>query len=138
LLTVDAGRDLVSEVDGAGFAVWSWNAGDHILPYGPATYTGHQRTNTLNRNLRNMFAEFAEGLNVTWRDWTHVNSAQRLANGNTIISLRNFDLVIEVNHVGQVVWTFGPLVLKHQHCAWVLPNGHLLVTDNGNARVIED
>ena len=58
-------------------------------------------------------------------------------NGNTVISLRNFDLVVEVDPQGQVVWTFGPLVLKHQHCAWVLNSGNLLVSDNGNAWIIE-
>jgi len=35
------------------------------------------------------------------------------------------------------VWTYGALVLKHQHCPWVLENDHLLVADNGNGRVIE-
>ena len=54
----------------------------------------------------------------TWRldsaDWTHVNAAQRLPNGNTVISLRNQDLVIEVDAQGNTVWSYGPLVLKHQ------------------------
>jgi hypothetical protein len=83
-----------------------------------------------------MYLEFFEG-NPVNRGWTHVNSAQRLANGNTLISLRNFDLVVEVDPRGDVVWSYGALVLKHQHCAWLLDNGHLLITDNGNARIIE-
>jgi hypothetical protein len=137
LLVVDAARNLVSEIDPAsGRPVWTWNAADHILPYGAATYVGYTPEQFPNRAQRNMYLEFFEG-NPLNRGWTHVNSAQRLANGNTILSLRNFDLIVEVDPRGDVVWSYGGLVLKHQHCAWVLDNGHLLVSDNGNGRIIE-
>jgi outer membrane protein assembly factor BamB len=137
LLLVDAARNLVSEVDPAsGNTVWTWNALDHIQPYNAATYVGYTPEQFPNRAQRNMYVEFFEG-NPLNRGWTHVNSAQRLGNGNTVLSLRNFDLIVEVDPSGDVVWSYGALVLKHQHCAWVLDNGHLLITDNGNARIIE-
>jgi hypothetical protein len=137
LLLVDAARNLVSEIDFAsGRVIWSWNALDHIRPYNAVTYVGYTPEQFPNRAQRNMYLEFFEG-NPLNRGWTHVNSAQRLANGNTILSLRNFDLIVEVDPRGDVVWSYGALVLKHQHCAWVLENGHLLITDNGNARIIE-
>jgi hypothetical protein len=127
LLTVSSFQDIVREIDPSGKLVWQWDAAEHIRPYSSENFAHY-----LPRTVQNPY---------TWRwdanDWTHVNSAQRLSNGNTLISLRNFDLVIEVNSQGDTVWSFGPLVLKHQHCAWLLENGHLLVTDNGNARVIE-
>lgn len=35
--------------------------------------------------------------------WVHANAVQRLANGNTMISLRNFHITVEVNSAGDVV-----------------------------------
>jgi hypothetical protein len=146
LLLVDSNRDLATELDPEGRTVWSWSARDHIQPYDVHNFVGFLPTNADERNLANMYADYREGppapgngfaFPYAGSDWTHMNSAQRLANGNTLLSLRNFDLVVEVNAAGDVVWSYGPLVLKHQHCAWVLNNDDLLVADNGNARIIE-
>ena len=73
-------------------------------------------------------------------EWTHVNSAQRLPNGNTIVSLRNLDLVVEVNPKGDVVWTYGALVLKHQHCPFVgLPGASSpAFRPGGSAQQVQD
>ena len=146
LLLADSNHDLVSELDPTGRTVWSWSARDQIRQYDQRTFVGFRPSNADARNLGNMYADYREGMPVpgsgyafpyAGADWTHVNSAQRLPNGNTLLSLRNFDLVVEVDARGQVVWSYGPLVLKHQHCAWALGNGNLLISDNGNARVIE-
>jgi len=134
LLTVSSVEDTAREVDSDGNIVWQWRAADHIFPNSSSTYVGYYRSIT----LKNIYAlNWMDRLEGRDSEWTHMNSAQRLANGNTVLSLRNLDLVVEVNPEGNVVWTYGALVLKHQHCAWILPNDHLLVTDNGNARVIE-
>ncbi len=37
-------------------------------------------------------------------EWMHVNAVTRKANGNTLISIRNFHMVVEVNQDGKVVW----------------------------------
>lgn len=128
LLISNGYDDKVTEFDPAGKVVWSWDAHDHIREFDATTYAGFDAApyvfNLFNRK-------------PTEGEWLHLNAAQRLPNGNTVIGLRNLDLVIEVNPAGNVVWSFGPLVLKHEHCPSVLPNDHLLVTDNGNARVIE-
>jgi hypothetical protein len=133
LLLVDYARNMASEMDWSGQTVWRWKADERILPYTPKTYVGLGIGRFPEIYLGNMYAHHREGPD----DWTHINGAQRLPNGNTVLSLRNLDLVVEVDPRGEVVWTFGALVIKHQHCAWVLDNGNLLVTDNGNARVIE-
>ncbi|MEK6206020.1 MAG: aryl-sulfate sulfotransferase [Chloroflexota bacterium] len=135
LLLVDASRDQVTETNPAGADVWVWRASDHVRPYMSESFIGITPTDIDRRTIANMYSEFGEG--PTHLDWTHVNSAQRLANGNTLISLRNFDLVAEVNHDGEIVRTIGALIIKHQHCPWMLENGNVLITDNGNARVIE-
>ena len=65
-----------------------------------------------------------------------MNSCQKLEDGY-LIGLRNLDLVIKVNKAGEIVWSFGAGILKHQHHPRILDNGNLLVFDNGNHRVAE-
>jgi outer membrane protein assembly factor BamB len=95
----------VVEVTPQGQVVWSWYARDEFnrAPYN--TFTGP--------------------------DWTHTNAASRLANGNTLISLRNFNLVAEVDRNGKVVRTLGEGVMSQQHDPEPLPNGNLLFANPG-------
>jgi len=132
-LVVDEVSITVRELDPAGRVVWSWDPRDHIKPFDAETYANFNATPT----VQDVYSLGYERPGIVNYDWIHVNSAQRLPNGNTLISLRNLDLVVEVNRAGSVVWTYGALVIKHQHCAWDLGNGHILITDNGNARIIE-
>jgi hypothetical protein len=127
LLTVSSHQDVAREITPEGKLVWEWDAAKQIQAFQKENFIGFEPGFVQNFYIWHLDAS----------DWTHLNAAQRLANGNTLLSLRNLDLVIEVDPQGKTVWSYGPLVLKHQHCAWVLENGHLLVTDNGNARVIE-
>lgn len=132
LLAADLTTDQVIEVDPvSGREIWAWRAAEHIRPYSAETYADWAPE----LNLDSIYA--AQGSPPPGVFWTHLNSAQRLPSGETVISLRNLDLVIVVDRSGAVVRTFGPLVLKHPHCAFQLPDGNLLVTDNGNARIIE-
>ena len=139
LLLVDGQRDEVSEIDPQGALVWDWKASDHILPYTASTFVGWDPY----ANITNWFTDQLAANSVKGReDRYHTNSAQRLANGHTLISLRNADVVVEVDTAGNIVSSYGALILKHQHCGFVIDDGlpgagHLLVTDNGNARVIE-
>ena len=91
----------VVEVNPAGTVVWSWYARDHFdrPPYGGISDAG----------------------------WTHTNAVQRLPNGNTQISLRNFHFVVEVNPQGALVRTIGEGVLDDPHDPVQLANGNLLV-----------
>ncbi len=70
----------VKEVDAQGNLVWSWLGKDHYdtAPYNQVSYQG----------------------------WMHNNAVTRMQNGNTLISIRNFDLTIEVNPQGTPVWEF--------------------------------
>ena len=128
LLTADVTSDQVTEYDPSGRVVWVWRASDHIKAFDATTYANWDKSLAIN----NVYADRG-----TQTYWTHVNSVQRLANGDTLMSLRNLDLVIAVDREGRVTRSFGPLMFKHQHCAFELPNGNYLVTDNGNSRVIE-
>lgn len=69
----------VKEVNSSGTVVWSWYA-KTAFDYEP---------------YRSMYDQ----------GWTHANAVTRLQNGNTLINLRNFDMTVEVNHSGAVVWS---------------------------------
>jgi uncharacterized protein (UPF0248 family) len=94
----------VKEVNPQGEIVWKWFAKDHFYttPYKDIYHQG----------------------------WTHTNAVTRLKNGNTLISLRNFNLIAEVDPKGKVVNIIGKGFLQHQHDPEVLPNGNILVANH--------
>lgn len=61
--------------------------------------------------------------------WTHANAVIRRSNGNTLISLRNFNLTVEVDPAGEVVWSFDWSMLggDDPHEPELLSNDHLLI-----------
>ena len=74
---VGKGEDHLREVTPDGTIVWSWNG---LKQYDRDPYGG-----------------------VEDQGWIHVNAATRMPNGNTWISLRNFDIFVEVDRAGNVV-----------------------------------
>ena len=94
----------VKEVNPKGKLVWSWYAKDEFnkSPYKDANNQG----------------------------WTHTNAVTRMANGNTLISPRNFNCLVEVNPKGKVVRIIGEKYLKKQHDPEVLPNGNILLANH--------
>jgi len=62
--------------------------------------------------------------------WTHTNAVTRMANGNTLISPRNFNRLIEVDPKGNVVHVIGEEYLEHQHDPEILPNGNMLLANH--------
>ena len=111
-LVVDGGygRDTmedaqVREINPQGQVVWSWYAKDEF-----------------NRAPYNV---------ITNNEWTHTNAASRLENGDTLISLRNFNLVAEVDKNGKLVRTFGEGVMRQQHDPEELQNGNILFANPG-------
>jgi uncharacterized protein (UPF0248 family) len=94
----------VKEINREGKIVWAWYAKDHFykLPY---------------KDIYN------EG-------WTHTNAVSRLPNGNTLISPRNFNFLIEVDPEGSVVRTIGEGIFRNQHDPELLHNGNILVANH--------
>jgi hypothetical protein len=93
----------VKEVNPAGRIAWSWRAKD---AFNRAPYTG-----------------------ISSEGWTHTNAVTRLANGNTLVSLRNFNLIAEVDRSGKVVRTLGEGVITEQHDPEMQPDGNILMMD---------
>jgi hypothetical protein len=98
-----AGDAQVKEIDPAGNIIWSWHAKD--------VFTG------------------AEYSGIADQGWTHTNAVTRLESGNTLISLRNFNVIAEVDPRGKLVRTIGKGLLKSQHDPLVLPNGNILLAN---------
>lgn len=98
----DKSEAVVKEINPRGGIVWSWSAKKYFNkpPYNDISFQG----------------------------WTHANAVSRLPNGNTIISLRNFDLTVEVDPQGAVVWSFDCGFLgTYPHEPEILPNDNMLV-----------
>ncbi|MBW1780939.1 MAG: aryl-sulfate sulfotransferase [Deltaproteobacteria bacterium] len=92
------------EINPKGEIVWCWRAKDHL--------------------------DTAEYGNIYDQGWTHANAVTRLENGNTLISLRNFNIVVEVAPNGSIVRTIGKGIFHYQHDPEVLPNNNLLVMNH--------
>ena len=90
----------VKEVDSAGNLVWFWFLKDHFdyAPYNEIDYQG----------------------------WGHTNAVTRLENGSTLISIRNFDMIVEVDPEGEVLDMVEGVAFS-PHDPLVLENGNILV-----------
>ncbi|MFH1049853.1 MAG: aryl-sulfate sulfotransferase [bacterium] len=120
------------EVDKDGTVYWSWNSFDHfnILDV------------TDEVDLTNMIIPF-----------THANSITIDLDGNIILSCRNLDEITKIDKItGDIIWRLGGSSCKnnefifvndtisgfygfsHQHSVNVLPNGNILLYDNGTMK----
>jgi hypothetical protein len=135
LLMANIGCDCVKELDReTKQVVWEWDASQSFGRYDdPENYIG-----TLDfPGATSIYANADVSSIVFPHDWTHINYVQYLPETDTfMVSLRTFDLVAEINRDGDVIWTFGPGVIKHQHYPKVLSDNTILIYDNGNGRVI--
>ena len=116
---------MVREVDPSGKIVWSWKG---LADYDREPFAG-----------------------IDLEGWMHVNSVSRLENGNTLVSIRNFNTVAEVGPDGQVVrdWTFkgyndhtglqthGKIKGMHNHEPEILENGNMLLALRRPNRFVE-
>jgi hypothetical protein len=99
----EVGDAQVKEVNPKGKIVWTWYAKDH---FNKPPYKSIYR-----------------------QGWTHTNAASRLSNGNTLISLRNFDFIAEVDNRGSVVRIIGDVILESPHDPEFLANGYIMVAN---------
>ncbi|MBD3189362.1 MAG: hypothetical protein GF308_01895 [Candidatus Heimdallarchaeota archaeon] len=87
-------------------------------------------------------------------DWTHINDVDYKDYGSwqaCLISLRNFDLVVEVNYTAEkigpannpnnIVWWYGDYsntsLVNKQHNPDYLSNGNIIIADSLNNRIVE-
>jgi len=112
------------EVNKDGEIVWAW-------------YAKNEYANSKYKDIRSKDAN----------DWTHMNSVQRLADGTTLLSVRNWNLLVFVDKGGKTVWTTGtesiptgPWGKDSPHCPHtpvMLDNGNIIISEPINGRVVE-
>ena len=131
---VDMGNDRAFVVDENGAVVWEWSAREQIGPGTDfwETYGGPSRP-------------------APESDWTHMNDIDRTDDGHFLLSIRNFDVVLEVNrstkdieHVtGQPRGTDKEVegrepILDDQHNPMLIGGeSHVVVADSEADRIVE-
>ena len=129
---IDMGQHRVFTVDRSGEVTWEWSAIEH-LDEGSAFWSEHVEGTSRDDHSY-------EGPN---QDWTHMNDVDRLDNGNFLLSIRNFDVVIEVDpETDDVVRVLGEpgnhSLMREQHDpSYLSLHDTLIVSDSENDRVVE-
>ncbi len=97
-----------------GRVVWEWRAWEHMGPEDyPLTSPSDPRT-----------------------EWTHGNGIAELPDGDILLSFRNISTLVRINRrTGNIDWKLGAPPLSGQHAPAPLPNGNILLFDNGPFRV---
>lgn len=125
---------VIQEVTLQGEILFEWHSLDHI----PVT----QATSDVDMAQQRI-------------DYIHINSVNIDADGNFLVSCRHLDQVIKLNRTtGAIIWQMGGSSSKkndftfendlsngfvgfsHQHDAQRLPNGNMVMFDNGNLKPI--
>ncbi|MBD3186869.1 PQQ-binding-like beta-propeller repeat protein, partial [Candidatus Bathyarchaeota archaeon] len=142
LLIADTYFDRVIEVDyDTKDILWEWNP--KYIDWG-----------LINTNWSDPDHFYNSPFNYDWSHINDVNFKQYPMWNACLISIRNFDLVVEVNHTAEranenqnannwsnIVWYYGDYgnysMIKHQHNPEYLSSGNVMIADSNNARVIE-
>jgi hypothetical protein len=108
--------DSVVEMTTGGEVVWEWRAWEHLDPERDGlTAVQDERT-----------------------EWTHANAVVEQPDGDLLVSFRNISTVVRIDRkTGAIAWRLGAPPLAGQHCPSLLPNGHILLFDNGPHRLDE-
>jgi outer membrane protein assembly factor BamB len=106
--------DYLVEMTTDGRVVWEWRSWEHLEP---ESYT------IVNpQDARS--------------EWTHGNTVVELPSGNLMLSFRHISTVVIVDRrTEEVIWRLGPPLVNNQHAPTLLPNGNMLVFDNGTHRL---
>jgi hypothetical protein len=134
---VDMGNDRAFTVDQSGDITWEWNATNYISE-GTPFWEEHVPEDSQDE-FRRQGPE---------SDWTHMNDIDGLENGNLLLSIRNFDVLLEVDpdtdEIANVVGEPGNhTVMNEQHNPMYVEGGTVLIADSshggptGADRVVE-
>ncbi|MFX1428061.1 MAG: aryl-sulfate sulfotransferase [Promethearchaeota archaeon] len=142
ILVADTQDDRVVEIDihNSSRIVWSWDA----MNSSDVNWTKF----ALDQGWTDL--SFLEDPSPLIGSWTHLNDVDFI-NGSkygksydsVLISLRNLNLVIEVNYSNtkEIVWSYGQphnlTLLNHQHNPDRYDNGNTVICDTRNDRIIE-
>jgi len=104
------------EMTTGGKIVWEWCSWEHLDPAGDRI--------TAVQDARDV--------------WTVGNGVSEMPDGNLLFSFRDISTVIMINReTGAIYWKLGAPPLAGQHAPYMLPNGLILLFDNGRHRLDE-
>ncbi|MDY6843202.1 MAG: arylsulfotransferase family protein [Thermodesulfobacteriota bacterium] len=104
--------DRIVEVDATGKTIWEWHAYEHL------SFEEDIITPT---DLR--------------EEWSHGNTVVPLDGDRVLVSFRNISTVGIIDKgTGRFLWKLGWDVLAQQHDPSLLPNGNILIFNNGTRR----
>ena len=104
--------DHLIEVDAAGNQVWDWHAYQHLHLENDIITPGEPR-----------------------HEWSHGNTIVPLDDERVLASFRNISTVMIIDKKsGDITWKLGWDVISRQHDPSLLPNGNILIFDNGERR----
>jgi len=133
---VDMGNNRVFTVDESGEITWEWQAEENI-DQGTDFFETHVEGSP-HVDDPDEYAKQGE-----LDDWTHWNDIDETANGTFWLSVRNYDMLIEIDpETDGIVDTFGQpgnhSLMHHQHNPHHLPEyDTVVVADSENNRIIE-
>jgi outer membrane protein assembly factor BamB len=106
--------DYLVEMTISGDVVWEWRTWEHLDPDTDCITAVQERR----------------------EEWTHANGVAELPNGDIVVSFRVISTVIIIDRkTGKIIWKLGAPPLSGQHAPTPLPNGNLLLFDNGPHRL---
>ena len=109
----DIYADYLLEMTTSGEIVWEWRSWEHLDPTTDRITLQDRRS-----------------------EWTHGNTVVEMPDGNLMVSFRNISTVAIIDRSsGELVWKLGPPTLAQQHDPKPLPNGNVLIFDNGTHRL---
>jgi hypothetical protein len=106
--------DYLVEMTTEGDVVWEWHTWEHLDPEADCITAVQERR----------------------EEWAHGNGVAEMPNGDIVVSFRTISTVIIIDRrTGKIVWKLGAPPLCGQHAPTPLPNGNLLIFDNGPHRL---
>jgi len=106
--------DYLVEMTIEGHVVWQWRTWEHLDPETDRITAVQERR----------------------EEWTHGNGIAELPNGDIVVSFRTISTVIIIDRkTSEIIRKLGAPPLSGQHAPTPLPNGNLLLFDNGPHRL---
>lgn len=133
--TVPVREDFVALLSDAGALLERVSLLD-LLGAGPTPFALRTLPPRNSKRDSTMEVDLTHANSIEWMPWPDLAERDALYDpSNVLICLRNQNAVVIVNwERKEIVWSWGPGELSGPHDATWLPNGHILIFDNGLGR----
>ena len=134
-------QPLIVEVTREKELIWQWRGEEHLDEL-EALLPGEAWRHVMERATGEFAFDWAHNNtlrvippNASYEKEKASGAAVRFKPGNVIFSYRSNDVIGVIDRrTGAIVWAWGPGVLDGQHKPHMLPNGNILIFDNGPLR----